>query len=63
MGSDPVVRLENTAFALLVGTVLPGVPAVLLLGLGWAVPDRPTAARAAPSGADGAAVTTKGRRG
>jgi len=35
MRSDLVVQLENTAFALLVGTILLGVPAVLrLLGLG-----------------------------
>jgi len=33
--SDLVVQLENTAFALLVGTILLGVPALTrLLGLG-----------------------------
>ena len=33
--SDLVVQLENTAFALLVGTILLGVPALMrLLGLG-----------------------------
>lgn len=35
MKSDLVVQLENTAFALLIGTILLGVPALSrLMGLG-----------------------------